>query len=123
MAAQWGLVLGVCKSKGLCGIKPPNGPAYRTGNAAALLYPLYYVVAGGKAIESPSYPITFYDVLFGSNGQCHQQPSGPSCPTPGPSGTPGPTFLPGNGTGVGYDQSTGLGVPFARALIKALSGV
>jgi subtilase family serine protease len=123
MAAQWGLVLGVCKSKGLCGIKPPNGPAYRTGNAAALLYPLYYVVAGGKAIESPSYPITFYDVLFGSNGQCHQQPSGPSCPTPGPTGTPGPTFLPGNGTGVGYDQSTGLGVPFARALIKALSGV
>jgi kumamolisin len=105
MAAMWSLVLNACRVKVTC-IPGQSGPtAYRTG----LANPLLYLIYTGKANQS--YALTFYDVLYGSNGQ---QPGGP---------TPGPTFDPGYNSGVGYDQTTGIGVPFARALIKAVSGI
>src|ERR1700722_18085417 len=43
MAAQWALLLGVCKAKptGFCGSAPGPDKPYRTGNAAAVMYPFY----------------------------------------------------------------------------------
>jgi subtilase family serine protease len=105
MAAMWALVLNACKVKGTC-IPGQTGPkAYRTG----LANPFFYLIYTGKATQS--YALTFYDVLYGSNGQ---QPGGP---------TPGPTFDPGYNSGTGYDQTTGVGVPFARSLVKAITGI
>lgn len=104
MAAMWALVLSACRVKGTC-IRGQTGPkAYRTG----LANPLFYLIYTGKATQS--YALTFYDVLYGNNGQ----QGGP---------TPGPTFDPGYSAGVGYDQTTGIGVPFARALVKAVAGI
>jgi len=58
----------------------------------------------------PTYAQTFYDVLYGNNQQVPAQP-----------GPTSPPLDPGYNAGPGYDQVTGLGVPFARALIKAVT--
>jgi subtilase family serine protease len=104
MAAMWALVLSACRVRGAC----PGAPGglskpYRMG----LANPFFYDIYSGRA--SQSYALTFYDVVYGNNGQ-----QGP---------TPGPTFLPGFPSGVGYDQTTGIGVPFARSLIKGIAGL
>jgi subtilase family serine protease len=108
MAAMWAIVLGVCKNKAGNCVRPPINSSipYRTGVANPQLYSIY----SGKATQS--YALTFYDVLFGTTGQCKNA----TCP-------PGSTFMPGQNSGVGYDLTTGLGVPFARALVKGVSGL
>jgi subtilase family serine protease len=102
MAAMWALVLQACSHSASCanaqGAKP-----YRLGNAAPILYSLY---AKGITIQ-PTYAQTFYDVLYGDNQQ--------------PNTTNSAVYDPGYDAGPGYDQVTGIGVPFARALIKAVT--
>ncbi|MGB6987330.1 MAG: protease pro-enzyme activation domain-containing protein, partial [Candidatus Aquilonibacter sp.] len=105
MAAMWALVLQACKASASCATAQ-GAQSYRLGNAAPLLYGLY---ASGSTIL-PTYAQTFYDVVYGNNAQ---NPVAPS-----PSASP---LDPGYSAGVGYDQVTGIGVPFARALIKAVT--
>jgi kumamolisin len=99
MAAMWSLVLQACKRAPSCA-KAQGGKPYRLGNAAPLLYALY---SNGTHLQ-PTYHQTFYDVVYGNNQQT------------GPGG-----LDPGYNAGHGYDLVTGLGVPFARALIKAVT--
>jgi kumamolisin len=105
MAAMWALVLQACKQSTACATAQGPKP-YRLGNAAPLLYPLY---ASGSTVL-PTYAATFYDVVYGNNQQL------PVAPSPGAS-----PLDPGFNAGTGFDQVTGLGVPFARALIKAVA--
>jgi subtilase family serine protease len=104
-AAMWALVLQACKSSTSCATAQGAKP-YRLGNAAPILYGLY---ADGQTIL-PTYAQTFYDVVYGDNAQSPQ--------APGPTASP---LDPGYNAGPGYDQVTGIGVPFARALIKAVT--
>ncbi|MDE2483527.1 MAG: S8 family serine peptidase [bacterium] len=103
MAAMWALVLQACKASASCATAQGAKP-YRLGNAAPLLYSLY---ANGSTIE-PTYAQTFYDVVYGDNSQRPVQPT--SAP-----------LDPGYNAAQDYDQVTGIGVPFARALIKAVT--
>jgi subtilase family serine protease len=105
MAAMWGLVLQACKQSSACATAQGSKP-YRLGNAAPLLYGLY---SNGHGIL-PTYKQTFYDVIYGDNQTAPTDPS-PSAPP----------LDPGYKAGPGYDRVTGLGVPFARALIKAVT--
>jgi subtilase family serine protease len=105
MAAMWALVLQACKANASCATAQGAKP-YRLGNAAPLLYGLY---ANGPTIL-PTYAQTFYDVVYGDNAQ------NPVAPSPGAS-----PLDPGYNAGPGYDQVSGIGVPFARALIKAVT--
>jgi subtilase family serine protease len=101
MAAMWALVLQACAQSACAsaqGVKP-----YRLGNAAPLLYGLY---ATNATTISPTYASTFYDVVYGNNQQ---------------NSTTGGPLDPGYNAATGYDQVTGIGVPFARALIKAVT--
>jgi subtilase family serine protease len=107
MAAMWALVLQACKQSTTCahaqGAKP-----YRLGDPASILYGLY--ATPNTSTVLPTYGQTFYDVLYGNNQQISRAPS------------PGASPLdPGYNAGPGYDLVTGLGVPFARALIKAVT--
>jgi len=102
-AAMWALVLQACKQHAPCATATGAAP-YRLGNPNAQFYKLY----AGK----PSYTSVFYDVLYGNNAQV--------CVG---SGAPCPTSAPGYAAGTGYDLVTGIGVPYARALIKAVVGV
>ena len=108
MAAMWALVLQACKASPSCGQGGPYG--YRLGNPAPILYSFY----GKQGTANPQYSHVFYDVLYGNNSQIPTQTG----PTPVPSGAPN---SPGFNAGPGYDLVTGLGVPFARALIKAVT--
>jgi len=123
MAAMWALVLQACRAKPSCATAG-GAKAYRLGNPNPILY--------GISAKPDLYKATFLDVTFGNNAQppyCSQFPPASlpkDCPTPGPPGmpTPGPTALdPGFSAGIGYDNVTGLGVPFGRALIRAVVGV
>jgi subtilase family serine protease len=105
MAAMWALVLQACKQSASCATAQGAKP-YRLGNAAPILYGLY---ANSQTVL-PTYAQTFYDVLYGNNQQVPAQP-----------GPTSPPLDPGYNAGPGYDQVTGLGVPFARALIKAVT--
>ena len=102
-AAMWALVLQACKQSSSCATA--SGPfPYRLGNPNASFYKIY-----GNAT---TYANTFYDVLYGNNSlNCF----GFSTPCPAPTD-------PGYSAGKGYDLVTGIGVPFARALIKAVTG-
>lgn len=109
MAAMWALVLSACKTTTSC-----HGPSgtYRLGNPGPLLYSIYN--------STTKYPATFYDVTFGNNGvtPCLVNPGQVgNCPNPAP--TPDPGF----NAGTGYDEVTGIGVPFARSLIRTVVGV
>ncbi len=127
MAAMWALVLQACKATASCATAGGAKP-YRLGNPNPLLYAIY-----GKP---DAYKATFLDVTFGNNAQrphCGAAPQPSDCPTPNPAATatpvgtptatPVPALDPGFSAGVGYDDVTGLGVPFARALIRAVVGV
>ena len=109
MAAMWALVLSACKATSTC--HGPNG-TYRLGNPGPLIYKIYN--------NTTEYPATFYDVTFGNNGivPCLANPGQVgACPSPQP--TPDPGF----NAGTGFDQITGIGVPFARHLIQTIVGV
>jgi subtilase family serine protease len=99
MAAMWALVLQACKADAICNKGGATG--YRLGNPAPLLYAIY----GSKT----QYPSTMFDVTYGDI-------SAIPGPTPGPSTTPAPGYM----AGVGYDLTTGIGVPFAGHLINAV---
>ena len=99
MAAMWALVLQAnCVKHGDC-----NSPthAYRLGNAASYFYSIY---------KSAAYAKTFYDVLYGSNAMCSSGSARGGCATP----------VPGFSAGTGYDEITGIGVPYAGHLIDAV---
>ena len=110
MAAMWALVLQACKqSPAQCGSGSGSTP-YRLGNPNALFYKIY--TTGSNSL---AYANVFSDVQYGNN----------TIVTPESSPGPNPTATPVNGynAGVGYDLTTGLGVPFGRNLIKAVAGV
>jgi subtilase family serine protease len=106
-AAMWALVLSACKQTAKCAGQGTGPHPYRLGNAAPLFYGIYN--------SATQYPTTFYDVLFGNNGviPCTQLGFCFGSPTPEP----------GFNAGVGYDLTTGIGVPFARHLIQTIVGV
>jgi subtilase family serine protease len=108
-AAMWALVLQACKSSATCATA--SGPvSYRLGNPNALFYKIYE--------NATQYGSVFYDVIYGDNSEaCEGTPSSGSPPTP----CPNPTD-PGFVAVQGYDRVTGIGVPYARALIKAVVG-
>jgi subtilase family serine protease len=105
MAAMWALVLQACAQSVTCATASGPKP-YRLGNAAPLLYAQY---AHGSTIL-PSYAQTFYDVVYGDNQLAPASP-----------GPTSPPLDPGFNAGPGYDLVTGLGVPFGRALVKAVA--
>jgi hypothetical protein len=114
---MWALVLQACKATSGCGTGPSAKP-YRLGNPA----PYFYAIYANKG-RLP-YANVFYDVTYGNNASqpiCVTNPSASGCPSPAPSGTP--TLAPGFNATAGYDLDTGLGVPFARNLIRAVVGV
>jgi subtilase family serine protease len=98
-AAMWSLVLQACRLNSQCGFGPSSHP-YRLGNPNVLLYKLYGL---------PSYSQTVYDVTYGNNAVFNLTD---------------PTQLdPGYNAEAGYDLTTGIGVPFARALVKVVTGI
>ena len=105
---MWALVLSACKQTPACAAKGTGPHPYRLGNAAPLFYGIYNNAA--------QYPTTFYDVVYGNNGVIPCTQLG-FCPQPLP--TPEPGF----NAGVGFDLTTGIGVPFARHLIQSIVGV
>ena len=107
-AALWALVLQACAQTPSCARAGGSKP-YRLGNAA----PYFYTVYNSATL----YPTTFYDVTFGTNALVGCSLNGSCGPAPTP--TPGVGYT----AGVGYDLVTGIGVPFARHLIKAVVGV
>lgn len=109
MAAMWALVLQACAQTSGCATATGSKP-YRLGNAAGLLWGTIYK-------SQTLYTSTIYDVTFGNNGivPCAFQGRG-ACPNPMP------TAAPGYPAGLGWDAVTGLGIPFARHLITAVTG-
>ncbi len=106
MAAMWALVLQACKQTVACTNKGTSAKSYRLGNPNAAFYAAYR--------DPAMYAATFADVLFGNNA------------LPGASPAPGMTGIAPNGgfdAGTGYDLVTGLGVPYARNLIRTVVGV
>jgi kumamolisin len=111
-AAMWALVLDACNRTPACTAKGTQTAKYRMGNAGPALYKIYN--------NATNYADTFLDITSGNNGvvPCLVNPSQVgACPNPQP--TPDPGF----NAGVGYDHLTGIGVPFARNLIKQVVGV
>ncbi len=107
MAAMWAIVLSACAKTPSCSVATGAKP-YRLGNAAPLLWKLYQTQS--------VYSTSIYDVTFGNNGVLPCAFAGSCAPT---SASPAPGFQ----SSVGWDAVTGLGVPFARHLIKAVVGI
>ncbi|HLI94852.1 MAG TPA: protease pro-enzyme activation domain-containing protein [Candidatus Baltobacteraceae bacterium] len=108
MSAMWALVLDACKNTVSCATAGGAHP-WRLGDAAPYLYAIYAPTKVSYKSFAPhlSYAQTFYDVLYGSNAMTN---SAPATPTPGEKAM------------TGYDQVTGVGVPFAGHLIQAVTG-
>jgi len=123
-AAMWALVLQACRQTASCATASGPHP-YRLGNPSPLLYAIDGGAAsGGGFVPKASYASTFYDVQYGSNATVFQPVTTPvGMASPVASATPDPLFAPGFTAGQGYDSATGLGVPFARHLIKAIVGI
>ena len=103
-AAMWALVLQACKQTFSCtnGASGPN--PYRLGNPNAAYYAAY---------KNPAtYAATFADVLFGNNALPGASPA--------PGTTSGVASNGGYNAGTGYDLVTGIGVPYARNLIRTV---
>lgn len=121
MAAMWALVLQACKSTPSCATASGAAP-YRLGNAAPVLYAIYggtYAKgAGGPSAFSPALPYAnvFFDVLYGDTAQVNP------AATPAPGSSSPPLIAGCCSAGPGYDEATGLGVPFAGHLIEAITG-
>ena len=116
MAAMWALVLDACKQTAACTSRGTGAHPYRLGNAGPYFYRIYN--------NSTLYPATFLDIVDGNNGvtPCLVNPGqnpGQVSPCPNPT----PSIDPGFNASIGYDMTTGIGVPFARHLIKAVVGV
>jgi subtilase family serine protease len=127
MAAMWALVLQACKATTSCAAKGSGPYPYRLGSPNPQLYALY--------ANAKTYASTFLPVVYGNNALaqfCYYNTGDPNgiCPTPAPgsSPTPMPSAIPldpgySANPGGGYNQLTGIGVPFARALIRSVVGV
>lgn len=117
-AAMWALVLQACKEHASCS-SASGAHAYRLGNPNAYFYKIY--------VDKSQYETTFYDVLYGDNSQFNTCWLYGPTPPPDPLATPGPCpsspMDAGYQAGAGYDLVTGVGVPFARSLIRAVVGV
>lgn len=114
MAAMWALVLQACKQNSKCASSgAASAHAYRLGNPNPLLYQIY-----AKGLNGVGYANVFSDVQYGGNSTV---PVPVSSSTPAPNATPTPVT--GYTAGVGYDLTTGIGVPYARSLIRAVVGV
>ncbi len=106
-AAMWALVLSACKQAATCTSKGSGSTPYRLGNPDAAYFGAY---------KNPTaYASTFADVLFGNNAL-------PGA-APGSSNTGGAAANGGFNAGQGYDLVTGIGVPYARNLIRTVVGV
>ncbi len=126
MAAMWALVLQACKSTPACAAKGTGPRPYRLGNPNAAFYGIYK--------NAQAYATTFLPVTYGNNAlvqYCYYHGGDTAnCPSPAPGATATPLPVPipvdsgysANPNG-GYNQVTGLGVPFARALIRTVVGV
>jgi kumamolisin len=110
MAAMWALVVQACKKSAACTSKGTGTHPYRLGNAAPLFYQFY----GKSGTNNPQYASVFQDVLYGDNSSQTVYTGGA---TPPPE-----TWNQGYHAGPGYDLVTGLGVPYALNLIKAVTG-
>ena len=121
MAAVWALVLSACAQHPGAGMCPVSG--HRLGVAAPYLYAIYACASTpcsafswstspstGSVTPNLAYGSTFYDVLYGSN-QMQNPGTVAASPIPGASAMPG------------YDQLTGVGVPFVGHLIESITGV
>ena len=117
MAAMWALVLQACKASASCATATGAKP-YRLGNPDPLFYQIYGGGTGAK------YASTFYNVQYGTNSTaCENLPAPPAPATPPPAICPtAPSLNPGYTAGPGYNLVTGIGVPYGRALIKAIVG-
>ncbi|MGZ3574799.1 MAG: S53 family peptidase [Vulcanimicrobiaceae bacterium] len=122
MAAMWALVLQACHQASACGNGATGNHPYRLGNPAPLLYAIYggkYAPsAGNPASFAPHLPYsqTFFDVIYGDTAQADLN----ATPPPGGINPPG---ISGCCTAhTGYDETTGIGVPFAGHLIQAVTG-
>jgi kumamolisin len=127
MAAMWALVLQACKATASCSAKGSGPYPYRLGSPNPELYKLYS--------NAKTYASTFLPIVFGNNALaqfCYYNTGDPNgiCPTPAPgaTATPQPSPIPidpgySANPGGGYNQLTGIGVPFGRALIKSVVGV
>ncbi len=104
-AAMWALVLQACAATPSCATASGPHP-YRLGDPKPYLYGIY----NGNGKAGMTYADTFYDVTYGNNSVNLNSPA------------PSATFLYGYQAGAGYDLVTGLGAPYARALIKAITG-
>ena len=127
MAAMWALVLQACKATTSCASKGKGSYPYRLGNPNPTFYSFYS--------NAKTYATTFLPVTYGNNAlaaYCYYN-SGTdptNCPTPAPGSSPTPLPSPipvdpgysANPAG-GYNQVTGIGVPFARALIRSVVGI
>jgi len=102
MAAMWALVLEACKQQSGCG-GGFSGHTFRLGNPAPLLY----------GLSPAQMQATFLDVTYGNNALCNSSVASPPCTM----------FDDGYSAGTGYDLATGLGAPFARNLIRAVTGL
>jgi subtilase family serine protease len=131
MAAMWSLVLSACKVTPSCtgnygsnvsdpvsGYTPPAGvPAYRLGNPNYLIYKL------AAASQSATYHSVFYDIVYGNNAvppYAAQLAFSEGVITNEYSEGVAAGSV---SAGTGDDVATGLGAPFARALIKYIVGV
>lgn len=126
MAAMWALVLQACKATASCVSKGSGARPYRLGNPDALFYGIYK--------DGTAYGKTFLPVTYGNNSvalYCYYHGGDPAnCPTPAPGSTATPLPVPipidsgynANPNG-GYNQITGIGVPFGRALIRTVVGI
>jgi subtilase family serine protease len=126
MAAMWALVLQACKMTASCVARGSGARPYRLGNPDALFYGIYK--------DAAAYGKTFLPVTYGNNSialYCYYNGSDvANCPTPAPGSTATPLPVPipidsgynADPSG-GYNQITGIGVPFGRALIRAVVGV
>jgi subtilase family serine protease len=116
MAAMWADVLSACKanpSAGACA--NGGGPnSDRLGNAAPYLYAIYNCTSApcgyGSFTSQLNYNQVFYDIVYGDN-QMANPTYAPASPVPGASAGPG------------YDLVSGVGVPFAGHLIKAITNI
>ncbi len=111
MAAMWALVLEACKANPGHGMCPPtgSGPYWRLGNASPYLYAIYKGTPVNSVTPALAYANVFFDVLYGDNEM--QNPDKPnSAPIPGAKAM------------TGFDQVTGVGVPYAGHLITAITG-
>ncbi len=127
MAAMWALVLQACKATASCAAKGSGPFPYRLGNPNPQLYAFY--------ANAKTYASTFLPIVYGNNALaqfCYYNTGDPNgiCPSPAPgvSPTPMPSAIPldpgySANPGGGYNQLTGIGVPFARALIRSVVGV